>query len=388
MSQKTDQNDVCQGCKQGWITHHAFKAFTDEGKPRFECQPKAVAKTDSVVAYLIGLRSDRLKAQKDLAELKRSRDADLQASKADLERAFAAKVRTEADKKTAESVETLRADQEKTRVQLVSDHAAKALDLQTQLAEVRGDNRILREEKTVIAAKLSESERSLALRQAENEELKSAYVRLTNEVKEVMDTGGQLAVQIVRLNDSLEACGTRAVEPSTIVVPFVPPLAPKANVVAMPMAARSSPAPVVLPAAEVVLDDPPSAPDASASADGEDEGDDADDIGDDDVIAQAEVTSDGDDDVSSEEDDASSDENEIEECRVCDKPATHGFTFKTKDGAQERLTTCGPKKHADELLQYLQEQAMPDATGVLKSIPQKPGQLVTLLKEHPINPNP
>lgn len=417
MSQKTSDIDTCHiaTCRKPWLTHHTFNSFTREGLPSFHCHTEPVATPDLVVAYIIGLRSDKLKAQEDIKALKKQHVLDMQASRADLERSFESKVRTEAAKAAAEEIE-------KTRVQIESTHAGKVTHLEDVLKEVRGDKQLLIADKSSLAASLAACEQKALDLQLEVDELKAdlqeerrQHEDLKRDSKEVLQMAYAIGDRAATLGRKLGIDGEAGIEEffakkadrhppievedltakPTAAPPPVPMPAPKAVVVAAQVAAPlAAPAPIP-PTNTVVLDAPMPQSVSSASADDAGDGlEDGEIVGGDAAVDEIVAGSDTSDEVSFEEegstkdDDAPSEEDGPEECRGCEKAATHGFDFVLKNGETDRLTTCDPSAHVGEFLVHLMKTAKADFGSALKRMPKNAEALERLFKANPINPNP
>ena len=411
MSQKTGEIDTCHivTCRKPWLSHHTFNSFTGEGRPSFHCHTEPVAAPDPVVAYIIGLRTDKLQAQNEIKELKKKHVLDMQASKAELERSFESKVRAEAAKQAA-------VDIEKTRVQMESTHVAKVSHLEDVLKEVRGDKQLLIADKSALTAKLDAGDQKALDLQLEIDELKTdlqeerrQYEDLKRDSKEVLRLAFAIGDHAATLGRKLGIDGEADIEelfakkadprppievedltakPVPAATMPIPTPVPKAVVVTAHVAApQAAPAPVP-PANMVVLDAPTPEPESSASADDEDDGQD-----DGAIIDEMVAGSDADEEVSFEEegstedDGASSEEEGPEECRGCEKAATHGFDFALKNGETDRLTTCDPAAHVGEFLGHLMKVAKVDPDSALKRIPKNTEALERLFKANPLNPN-
>ena len=436
MSEKVNTSPSCTRCKKELLTHlqfHSLKSVGASGSLEIDCHPEPHGKVGDALKYVLETRATALVAQADLKAAVKKFATDLQTKVAEAERRLASEAQTKAAAKVAEELAAKEAahkqalaDCEKTRVEAQSAHLAKVAHLEDVLKEVRGDKQTLLDEKQALAGKLTASEKVVFDLRLEVGELKEELIEerrqhedLKREAAEVLrlaftvgkhaktigrklgvDSESDLRKLFAKPADPrppivVEDPARKTPEPVIVMPPPVPTPAHKAEVVATRAAvpeAAPAPAPQTV---TVMLDAPTPEPDASASADEEVEDDEADDdeVGDGDVVDEMEAGSDESDDVSFEEegssadDDASSDEAAAEECRGCDKAATHGFTFTTKDGKRERMTTCNPRKHVPDFLQHLQDEAAADPEGVLKTMPRTAGQLVALLKANPINPN-
>ncbi len=375
MSQN-EGSDTCSHCKRdilSHLSHHSIAAF-DGRQITISCHEQPIDPSLGVaLRYVLLSRNERTRLEERLA--KAGEDATLlkQGIEAELKRKFEAKAKNDAA-----------AEIEKTRISLVETHGALVKDLKRQLKEAEGLADLLAEEKRAMAEKSAEEKRLLAEKLAESDrrsidlqlQLAETEARLTT-LKARHQGLKDRSLDMVRM---LISMGTRVavLEEKAGVVPKVdperifmivmgeeyddrgvpvdalrddptpiPPTAPKAA----PEVEAAVPAPIpVQPTVRTfTLEDRPAASAQPAPASEEDASDQ--------VIESVDVEAHG---HELEDDESESDEAEddgVQECSVCDKPATEALTFTKKDGTKECWYACNPSLHADEFMKHLSAQA-------------------------------
>lgn len=382
MSHSNQKNDACEKCGELWLTHHTLAGVSDDGKLSIYCYAQPLEKPDLALKYALVTRAAKKALEAEVKTLKQQAELDKQAIAAEKKREFDSQVQTQVAARVAQDIAQIEADHKKaledgeaTRIQLVASHDAKVLDLETQLTEARGDNRTLREEKTALASKLATAETAAFDRQLRIEELTAAHEDLKSRHKGLKDR----SLDIVR---TLISMGTRVavleqkhgvvpkVDPERIFriltgeayddreIPIdelrndptpVPVPAPAVEIVTPPTvtAPQAVPAAPAQPTAMVTLDDSTPAPQSYVTPD--DEGEDADQhVDDDQVVDEQAASPDDDGDVPSENDEA-------DECCVCEKSPNESYAFTKKDGTAGLLLACSAKAHAGDIFAALKQ---------------------------------
>jgi hypothetical protein len=433
----TQKNDTCpkDDCGKPWITHHSVANVSPDGTLSLHCHelpvPKPVAEA---VKYALLARSFKLKAEKELKEIKLKVDEDQQALRAELERKFASSIDAAVDAAIAPKLEQTRlslstthevlvkdlrrqlTESEQNRTAMASLHEAQVKNLTRQAREANETAEQLATDVTQKSEEIAEAERrsidlqlqieerdaklklfgrmeralrkrthefrsmgigsfSQSIRIGHLEAIKCRYEKLYGPLPEEPMQDLEVLVASIEGDDE-DVEKDDASPPSVPVAPapkavVTPPVPPPAPKAVVVTASVAPKAVETDNAVTVVLPPvPPAAPRLVVLDDSSPGSSASADDEDDDQIEDHQVL----DQQEAHADDAPSDEDD--ECRACEKKAKYSYTFIDKKGVKERLVTCDPNAHGPEFLQYLKENA--------KSAPKSVKDIAILFEE--INP--